>query len=523
MARRTLSQVFNVGPEGEPIEAPSNGHIKTVPEAQVAVARQPVGEVKREVFDPTSLRSSLKALIPHDDLYWALENQYRDRQQYGRIAYETAYKHEVVGSAFKSRLALITSKKPTFRPRDREPTPTQQDMADFYNNLVESLQWSKFIEGFIGQGWEFGFDLAEIVTKFGTWKNNDAILLDYLAILPQASLDHGFIPRGEYNELFREQDNRYRCFEFDSKGRIEAYKQFAYTNNKEHIIKWAGRDMQRILHFTHRGGDGNPYGESALYHTMPPWLNMYAVERMEDAFLDTSQPWLFGTYKTANGETRAKVHEGAKEALSKAHVDAARRFLMWADGDLKSVAPSNENFTDHIFKKKAELEARIWQSLLIPKSAVAETSTSDGDNRNLIQVYFKHVIKSDLDEVGGILSDLCLRIARMNFTNIKPEDIPVCTWSLVTENEMRVAQSILVALLPHLDSETLPEFVHSLFDFVDPKFIAEDHDDSVAVKRPSQEAMLKEQEMANEPPPKEPGEERVRMDGQTDSPSTLMG
>lgn len=520
MARRTLAQAFNVELDA-PEPAPTNSPVKTAPVVQQETAVEPVGEVRREVFDPTTfnMRSSLKLLIPKDDIYWAVENQFRDRQQYGRIAYETAYRHEVVGSAFKARLALITSKKPKFKPRVRDPSQTQKDMAAFANDLVESLQWSKFVEGLIGSGWEFGFTLAEIVTRFGVWKGNDAILLDFLAILPQATLDHGFVPRAEYNDLFMERDGRYRCFELDAKGRIVAYKQFAYTNKAESIIEWRGRDMQRILHYTHRGGDGNPWGESALYHTMPAWLNMYAIERMEDAFLDTSQPWLFGTYESTAGESRPKVHDSAKAALASAHVDAAHRFLMWADGDLKSVAPSNENFTDHVFRKKNELEARIWQSLGIPKSAVAETSTSDGDNRNLIQVYFKHIIKSDLDEVGSILSDLVLRILRMNFTNIQPEDIPVCTWSLVTENEMRVAQGLLTALLPHVDSKELPTFVHSLFDFVDVEFIAKDHADSVQVKRPKPEPEDPGL-TGHQPPPKEDGETRERMDGQTDNPSS---
>jgi hypothetical protein len=525
MARRTLAQVFSVTPEGEPIAdpAPMNGHVKTVPAVQPVYVAPP-GQVKREVLDPMSgFRSSLRDLIPKTDLYWTL-TKFRDRQQYGRIAYETAYKHEVVGTAFKARLALITSKKPTFKPRNRKPTTTQQDMADFANDLVESLHWGKFIEGYIGNGLEFGFSLAEIVTREGTWKGNDAILLDYLAVLPHATLDHGFVPRAEYSQVYYSRDNRYRCFDLDAKGRVEAYKQFDYSGTKENVIEWRGREMQKILHFVHGGGEGNPFGESALFHTMPAWLNLYAIERMEDAFLDTSQPWLFGTYTTQSGETRAKVHEGAKEALSKAHVDGARRFLMWADGDLKSVAPSNENFTDHIFRKKAELEARIWQTLLIPKSIIAETSTSDGDNRSLSQVYFRNTIKSDLEEIGDIVTDLVLRFLRWNFTNIQLEDVPVCTWSLVTENEMRVAQALLTALLPHTKSETLPDFVHSLFDFVDPKFIAETNEESVGTMRPSQEAILAketaEAETSGQPPPKEQGESRVRLDGQTDNPSS---
>lgn len=522
MARRTLKEVFQDGSEPDPsTNGVTNGVVKTV---AVQSKHMPVGAEKREVFDPTTMRSSLRGLIPADDLYWAMENQWRDRQQYGRIAYETSYKHEVVGAAFNARLAILTSKKPTFKARLREPTQTQQDMADYANHLVDTLKWGKFIEGYIGQGLEFGFSLAEIVTKFGVWKNNDAILLDYLAVLPQASLDHGFVPRGEYSEMFMERDGRYRCLEFNSRGRIEAYKQFAYTGDASKVIEWRGADMRRILHFTHRGGEGNPWGESALYNTMGAWLNLYAIERMEDAFLDTSQPWLFGTYTTTAGETRTKVHENAKEALSKAHVDAARRFLMWADGDLKSVAPSNENFTDHVFRKKAELEARIWQTLLIPKSAVAETSTSDGDSRNLIQVFFKHVIKSDLEEIGDILTDLVTRLLQQNYSNIQAEDIPVCTWSLVTENETRVAQGLLTAILPHVDSEKLPEFVHSLFDFVDPKYIADKHSSSVEMKRPKKEP---DAELGvsggTEPPPKEDGQQRERMDGQTSNPSTDIG
>lgn len=516
MARRTLREVFPEAMESEP---EFNGVVPTAPFVEPVVKHVVnVGEVDRQVFDPTTMRSSLKDLIPEDDLFWAIENQFRDRQQYGRIAFETAYKHEVVGAAFKARLAILTSKKPTFKVRVREPTQTQVDMAAFANHAIETLRWGKFIEGYIGQGLEFGFSLAEIVTKFGVWNGNDAILLDYLAVLPQASLDHGFVPRAEYNESFFEKDGRYRCLEFDSKGRIQAYKQFAYTNNKEKIVEWRGADMRRILHFTHGGGDGNPWGESALYHTMSAWLNLYAIERMEDAFLDTSQPWMFGTYKSTAGETRQKVHEGAKEALSKAHVDAARRFLMWADGDLKSVAPSNENFTDHVFRKKAELEARIWQTLLLPKSAVAETDTSDGDSRNLIQVFFKHIIKSDLEEIGEILTDLITRLLHQNFSNIQTDDVPVCTWSLVTENEIRVAQGILSSVIQHVDSESLPDFIHSLFDFVDPKYIAANHAESVEMKRPKKEPDP-EPGAPGTPPTKEPGSQRERFDGQTENPS----
>ncbi len=519
MARRTLKQVFE-DPESDAPPA-TNGFVKTVqPVIVPAPATQEVGVVKREVFDPATLRSSLKAIIPDDDLYWALENQFRDRQQYGRIAFETCYKHEVVGAAFNTRIAILTSKKPTFKVRSRDATQTQVDIAAFANHLVENIRWGKYIQGYIGQGLEFGFSLAEIVTKYGTWNNNTAILLDYLAVLPQASLDHGFVPRSEYNELFMEQDGRYRCFDFDPQGRITAYKQFAYTRNKERVIRWEGRDMQRILHFVHRGGEGNPWGESALYHTITAWLNLYAVERMEDAFLDTSQPWLFGTYKTTAGETRVKVHESAKQALENAHVDAAHRFLMWADGDLKSVAPSNENFTDHVNKKMDRLEARIWQTLLTPKSLIAETASSDGDSRNLLQVFFRNMIKADLEEIGDTTTDLVTRVLRMNFSNLQPEDIPVCTWSLVTENETRVAQSLLTAILPHINSETMPDFVHSLFDFVDPMFIAEKHADSVEMKRPRRDSNDEPNSVGGaQPPEKQPDSERTRMDGQTDTPS----
>ena len=480
-------------------------------------ALSPQGGPRREVFDPFVLHTSLRSLID-DPVFFAIENLFRDRQQYGRLAYEVAHQHEVVGAAFEARLAILMSKKPKFKARAKDPTPTQKDAVDFANHMVESMDWVRFIDGVIGQGLEFGFSLSEIVTRYGMWKGNLAVFLDHLAPLPQASLDTGFVSRQEFNMVNVSADARYRCFVMDPKGRITAYRQFAYNGSRERSITWEGAQMKRILHYRHRGGDGNPCGQSALYHTMSAWSSLYALERMEDAFLDTALPWLFGTYKTTAGEVRKAVHDQATDALEKAYVDAAHRFLMWGDGDLKSVAPSNENFTDHVFRRKAELEGRIWWTLL-PKPLVAPSEDSDLNTRHVVQVYFKHGIKADLEEIGTLLTDLLRRILGENYSNLRPEDIPLCTWSLVTENEMRVAQSILLAALPHARSDTLGEFVHSLFDFVDPRFIAATHGESVEVKRPRRDVDDEPDSVLGDPPPKEEGEVRERVDGQTENPS----
>ncbi len=474
---------------------------------------------RTQAFDPSDLAPLRASDLIFDPIFQRL-GKWRDHQSHGRVTYDAMLQHPEVSAAFFTRLAFLKSNRPVFRPRAPDPTEKQQEIADFANFILSQLRWTKFIDGPIGQGFQYGFTLSEITTRVTRWRNKDVIALRELVQLPQATLDHGFIPREEFGELALDADPRYRCFSLDNRGRIIGIHQFAEdTTNR---VSWEGPMMESILHFKVGGGDGNPYGRSVLNSAFYPWSELYATEQIEGVHRDTSLPFLFGTYKTTNNEgiARPAVHEGVKEALEKQGPSASQRFLMWADGDLKSVAPANADFTAAAELAKKRLTRQIWKSMLVPQGMVSETEESESDMRNLVAVYFKHLLKADLAEVGLALEDLVYRLIRNNYRALDSEDLPEVRWSVVTENELRVAQALMAQAIPYTDADKLGDLLHRVAPSIfEPDMIPAKHSDSVELKRPRRDSNDEPNSVTGTPPPKEPGEVKERDDGQTENPS----
>lgn len=506
-----------------PVSPKKEAAVRTPPAESPAPAPTPLPEsasTRVKPFDPReSALQDVSSLIA-DPIYHRL-GLWRDHQSHGRVTYDVMLSHPEVSSAFHTRLAFLSANKPTFRPRAANPTPKQQEIADFSNHILSRLRWPKFIDGPIGQAFQYGFSLSEITTKVAKWRNRNMVVLDEVIQLPQATLDHGFIPREEFGDLALDADPRYRCFSLDDHGRITAIHQFGVE--AQNRVTWAGNDMRRILHFKVGGGDGNPFGRSILNSAFYPWSELYATEQIEGVHRDTSLPYLFGTYKTPNNEgiARPAVHEGILNALRKQSPAASERFLSWADGDLKSVAPANPDFTAASELAKKRSTRQLWKAMLVPQSLISESEDNSSDVRDLVAVYFKHLLKSDLAEVSLALEDFVNRLVESNYGSLDSEDYSEATWSVVTENELRVAQALMAQAIPYVDADKLGELLHRVAPAIfEADMIPAKHSDSVEAKRPRTSADPPGQ---SQPPPKQRGENKVRTDGQTENPSQAVG
>lgn len=467
-------------------------------------------------YDPALRR--LTSATQDDPIFTAIQGAWRDRQQHGRLAYEAMAKHPEVSSAFNAWLDFITAHPPTARPKAPRPTAKQKEIADFANHILDRIDWPLFVDGCVGQGLQFGFSLTEITTEVARWRGRDYITLANLWHMPQASLDSGYVPREEYGELSLRSDPRYRCFVTDERGRIErVYQFFKGTNSSTSQVEWAGPDLERILHYRHKGGDGNPFGESIFYSAFYAWSDLYFLERIERTFLDMGLPILLISYKTVDGIPRPATHAEIKDILEKQEISGTRRVLVLPDASGTSVAPSNPNFTEHISKVKEELRLAIRKAMGLPQPLIAENFLKEADSRNIVQVFFKYTLKARLAEVGRHLDLLLARFVRANYSGLDLEDYPKTTWSIVTENEQRVFQEVFKTMMERLDSAKLGEVIHRVWGFIEADDFPLAHEDSVNVQRPLRDT--NDEPNSALPPTKQPGAQRRRTDGQTEGPA----
>lgn len=484
------------------------------------------GEPQRSSpFDPTTRATDL---LLRDPIYAQIAiGKWRDRQARGRLEYDAMLKHPEVAAAYHSRLALIRSHKPHYKARGDDPSPTRKAIAEYSNHVVSLLDWPKFVDGPVGNAFLYGFSITEYTTRTGRWRGRTYTLPDRIVPLPQASLDTGFVPREELGELNLSADPRYNCFSFNPDGTIRAVHQYVSSSPiaPRRAATWEGDDLASVLHFKHNGGDGNPYGESILFYAYYPWADLYTVERIESVFADGSLPWVVFSYKTKDGIPNKAMHDELLTIMEEQELGAHKRTIILPDATAMSVAPSNPAATEFFAGLKKEKVNQIWRSMLVPQSVVAEAGEREADARNLIHVYFKYLIRSDLDEVAAFVDDLVRRLVRANFSNLDEEDFAEPRWSIVLDNDLRVAQGILTQIMPDIHRDKQNEVLKTLFGWWERDFIAADSKDSVAARR--QELVPDEVPpgapgTAPTPPPKEPGEVRRRTDGQTDNPSTSM-
>jgi hypothetical protein len=467
-------------------------------------------------FDPSSRRLTE---LTRDPIITAITNTWQDRQQHGRQPYEAMMKHPEVSSSFKAWVDFITANPPHVKPRARGPTDKQKEIAAFGNHLLARIPWPEFSNGPVAAGMEFGFSLSEISSAIVRWNSRDYVSLAAIDLLPQASLDNGYVLREELGNASLSNDPRYRCIESHDNGRVRAFHQFWWTSGrKEERITWEGPDLDRILHYVHRKGSGNPFGESILYSAFYAWQELYILEKIEGVFLDMALPVLIITYKTVDGVVRPALHDAILDTLSKQDMSGARRVLVLPDASGQSIAPSNDNFTKHIGEKKAELRKYIRKAIGMPESLLAENSETDADARNVVQVFLKHTLKARLAEIGALLEDLIARFVRANYRDLDASDFPVVQWSIVTENEVRVAQTLLAQIYPDLDVDKAPEVFARVFPFIEVDDFAKTPDRRVSVVWPKS-AGDAPPAAPGQPPRKEPGSVRRRTDGQTENPS----
>lgn len=450
------------------------------------------GDAKVVYFDPAF--SKVIEDVRSDPMYIAIHNKWSDRQQHGRLAYDSMMHHSAVSTPFNFLVATIKSFRPIFKPSRPDATEKQVMLADFANAQLarlgasgDPLQGYEHVIDWFGQGWLYGFSLAEMETSYEMWRGSPRIQLDRVVPLPQATLDLGYVPREEFGEAMLDfADKRYRCFKMNMRGRVESISQFWRTpvGNDERQVTWTGGEMSRLLHHVHNGREGNVFGESMLFTAFYHWADLYTLELIENAMLDAAVPFLGISYKTQDGVPRPEVHAMILDAIR--NQDPSTRLLVLPDTDFTSVALSNKEFTEQAKVKKKELRAYITQSMLVPAAMYKETDDSQSDARNLQMVFLKRVVPSYLAEVSNVLRwQLAKRLIDANWSKLTIEDYPVLTFNVMVSDDLQAALPMLTQLMKYVDSSRLGEFASAVMPYFEPDWIPKDHADSVFEMRPT--------------------------------------
>lgn len=475
-----------------------------------------------QVFDPWTYR--LSSTI-RDPLFTALHNYWSDRQQHGRVVYDTMYKHPAVSAPFDSLITVLKSYRAHFKPAGTEPSEKQKKIAAFANEQLRRLgstgdprQGYERLIDWVGQGLKYGFSLAEMETVQAPWDGQSRIQVKRVIALPQASLDNNITVFEELGQgLYQSNDIRYRCFELDNRGTVIEVRQFytGITTRKEENITWRGHELLRILHFVHAGTEGNPFGQSMFFTAFYAWAALYTIEQMEEAFLDASLPYLTASYETPDGRPSPELHAQFLDIIKKQ--DPALRALIMPDTTFGSVAPSNPSFTEHTKLKKDELRRYILNSILgVP--IIQADGSNELDARNVIQVFFKYLVPGLQREIATLLTwQFARRLIDANWSGLTDEDYPELVFQNMLDNDLRVAMPLLQMVLPMVDSDRLGELLEKLMPGFDRSWIPQAHTSSVEKKRMPVDPGVSGKK--GSPPTKQEG----TPDGQTDGRTGNLG
>lgn len=484
----------------------------------------PPGFREASSFDP-SFRSQI---VQDDPVALALLGAWRNRQQYGREAYDQMMRHGAASIPFRNLISIISSVRVSFQATQREPTKTQRDMADFLNAQLKALPWTKIVEGFFGQGYQYGFSLAELSTSVRPWRGRPFVQVDEIAPLPQKSLDNGMTIQ-EFSVMpdLHAFPLNYTCFDFDTKGRPIGFHQYRRMVGDPNAISWTGGKANRILYFKRGGGDGNPFGESVFYSAFDHWADCYLLEKQEQVSIENAMPYITASYE--GDEPKPALHEELKVLI--AENDPNLRILVGNNLTFSKISASDPDYVNHLKLKKRELRDYITLSLLMPNSLYRETDEKDLDTRNLVQMFLKFTLPAYLDEIAEVMTEqFGKRLVDANYSNVEREDYPRFRWRFVTPNDVRLVQSFLQMILPHLDSTKLGEVFAEYMPSFDSEYVAQDPKDSVGIVRQAAiaaaGAAIQDGGLpsgTSTPPPKKEGETRERLDGQTENSGQVVG
>lgn len=493
-----------------------------MPQRKAPVASPNLEETRTPLVEESTRRVSyfdpeFKSIILNDPIAYGIKAGWRDRQQYSRRLFDQMMLHGAVSTPFREILAMVKSIRVEFVAPQQDPTPAQREMAEFLNAQLQRLSWTKILDGWFGQGLQYGFSLAELSTIVEPWKNRPFIQVRELVPLPQGTLDdEAHMP--DSASTTSTLPSKYTCFDFDARGRVTGYHQYRISLGDSPVISWkTPQERLHILHFKFGGGDGNPFGESLLLPAVQHWADLYLIERQEQVQLENSVPFITASYES--DEPKPELHEQFGVYVSES--DPTKRVLIGNNMTFGKISQTDPDYVSHVEKKIARLSRYITQSMLMPTSVYGETGQKDLDTRNLSQTFLKFVLPSILEEMGEVMTNqFGKRLVDANWTNVEHADYPRFTYRFVTPNDLRLVTSILQMALPHLDSEKLGEVFADYLPMFRKEYIASTHEQSVTVKRP---ASLPETTGPNDPPPKESGEERARIDGQTESVGQVTG
>jgi hypothetical protein len=496
-----------------------------------------------EEDEPAPNQSVLTSTIanPHanissrDSLFQHLSGgSWSGTHQHGRTVYDLMMRDTSVSGPFNLILSLLTSLDFEFRAQKADPSSREKEMVDFLNAQLVRLNlngtyrdgWTKVINGFIGQGLQYGFSLAEISTKIANWRGRPYVQLDELRTLPQRSLDNSSmfelgatIEANNGNSTGFSTFN-YDCFVFNDDAEVVGYVQNRKSDDES---QWTGRETNRILHYTHGVGDGNPFGKSILWHAYYPWSDKYVAERLEQWKIENADSFLWMSYDA--DKPLPEVHNQVVEQISDSGDGIP--FLSAPNSEWGTVSILSETYSEHVLERKDELRREISNGILVPRSLFSETGEGDVDTRNLIQVFLKFRFPAIVKEICEIITwQLGKRLIDANYTNVEPQQYPVCRTQIKLDNDLRVMNSLLQQLIPYLDADRLGEFAEDMLPGMQREWFPEDHEDSVHVQRPVGEH--EEEPHGHDtgtdvgdsdatPPPGEPGETRQRTDGQQEN------
>lgn len=486
---------------------------RTVPPDQDDVPAE--SNVQVSYLDPSERLRLKDPLFAH-----VTEGQWRDTQQHSRVIYDLMMRDTAVSGAFNLLISAMLSVEVDYRSQNSSPSDTQQEMADFLNTQLKRINlngtyrdgWSKFVTGFIQNAFQYGFGLAEIGTEIENWDGKPMVQLTEVRTLPQPTLDEG--------SLFGNKDVRpdnmgvidYTCFTFNDDGEVDGYVQNA---GSEDTRVWENQqDKVRILHMTHRGGDGNPFGQGVLWEAYWPWADKYSVERIEQWHLENAQSIITHSYDS--DRPLPEVHKEFVKQLSQTSDGVPAISSPRAEFD--TISTVDENYTDHVDAKIDRQNKAISKAVLVPETLFTETPEGDVDSRNLVQLFFKYRFPALLQEIREVLTwQLGKRLIDANYSNVEADDYPVARFKVKLDNDLRIQIPLLQQVFPYIDSDRFGEALEGLLNGFQREWVPDDHEDSVAADRPldihpPQDVQIGED---GNPPPKEEGETRDRTDGTT--------
>jgi len=452
---------------------------------------EPMHGIHMSVFDPRDRFGPIASFLDTQKGKWA------DRQDHGRLIQEEMVRHPAVEAPYEVILNFLKSIRGHYSSPNRKVDNRQAEMSEFLNAQVARLgstgdandSWTMLVDGLFGLGLRHGFSLGEMDIVTENYRNRPMKQIRRILTLPQSSLDNGIVPRKELGVQYQ-VDARYHCFDTDDKGRITGVHQYRDTEltiggQRPDVISWTGERLNNILHFKHKGGDGNPYGQSLFWSAFDPWSKLYLLEEIEQIHL-TLNAVPFMTVNRKADRPSPDFNQAIKDSVEER---GEFNLVIANNAEFGSWTAANESFTKHIKQNKDELRQYIAQSLLTPAPIYEESTVNEQNFRDMLVVFLKYRLPAIAKEIADFMTwQFGKRLIDANYSNVDITEYPRFEFDTILDSEIKEAIPVIQQALPYMDSERLPEILSFYLPGFRREWVPEKYGDSVEVKRPRRDS-----------------------------------